>query len=142
MTNSIRRPAKTRLIVASAALVLSLAACNGPTPPDELARAVAVGERPVAMKGSDTFFGGKIGVTVTISRGIGHGTGATGKNGNNARISDTFGWDKDDASAFGQQFLGAGLADTATAAGNNGNPVFEPEIQVILLRIKSRIVKK
>jgi hypothetical protein len=96
----IRYPAKPLLAVLSAVLILSLGACVGQPPPDELARAVAVGERPVAMKGDADFFGGKVGVTVTISRGIGHGTGATGKNGANARISDTFGWDKDDAGAY------------------------------------------
>ena len=41
--------------------------------------------------------------------------------------------DEDDASAFGQKLLGAGLADAAAAAGNDGNFVLEPKIQVFLL---------
>ncbi|MGA7788936.1 MAG: hypothetical protein WCA56_12290 [Xanthobacteraceae bacterium] len=41
--------------------------------------------------------------------------------------------DEDDARAFGNELPGARFADAAAAAGNNGNPVFEPEIQTILL---------
>ena len=61
-------------------IALSLGGCAS-RPPDELAQAIATGERPVAMKGTGVFFGGKLSATVTISRGIGKGTpgGASGK---------------------------------------------------------------
>jgi hypothetical protein len=40
---------------------------------DEMTSAVVSGEKSVSMEGSDLFFGGKVGVKVTLSRGIGHG---------------------------------------------------------------------
>jgi hypothetical protein len=40
---------------------------------DEMTSAVISGEKSVSMEGSDLFFGGKVGVKVTLSRGIGHG---------------------------------------------------------------------
>ncbi len=40
---------------------------------DEMTSAVVSGEKPVAMEGNDTFFGGIVGVKVTLSRGIGRG---------------------------------------------------------------------
>ena len=40
--------------------------------------------------------------------------------------------DQDDAGAFGQQFLGAGVADAAAAAGNDRHSVCETEIQAVL----------
>jgi hypothetical protein len=40
---------------------------------DELTQAVMSGERPVAMAGSEAFFGGKVTARVTVSRGIGRG---------------------------------------------------------------------
>jgi hypothetical protein len=40
---------------------------------DEMTNAVVSGEKPVAMAGSDVFFGGMVAVKVTLSRGIGHG---------------------------------------------------------------------
>ena len=40
--------------------------------------------------------------------------------------------DQDNDGAFGQQFLGAGFADTPAAAGDYGNFVFKSEIQVVL----------
>jgi len=61
-----------------AGLVLAAAGCKTPRPPDELAQAVAIGERPVAMSGNSAFFGGQMNVVVTISRGIGRGTGGGG----------------------------------------------------------------
>lgn len=63
----------SRLPVLSAALGLSvflLTACSTHTPPDPMAAAAGEGERPVAMKGSSSFFDGKIAATVTISRGF------------------------------------------------------------------------
>ena len=38
-----------------------------------MTQAVESGERPVAMAGSEAFFGGKVVVRVTLARGIGHG---------------------------------------------------------------------
>lgn len=40
---------------------------------DHMTQAVESGERPVAMAGSEVFFGGKIVARVTLARGIGHG---------------------------------------------------------------------
>jgi hypothetical protein len=40
---------------------------------DEMTSAVVSGEKSVSMEGNDAFFGGKVGVKVTLSRGIGHG---------------------------------------------------------------------
>ena len=42
--------------------------------------------------------------------------------------------------AFGKQFLGAGLANAAAAAGNDRYFVFKPEIQAVLLKRKSKPV--
>lgn len=57
-----------------AALALGVAGCGTTPKADTFDAAVAAGERPVAMTGSTVFFGGELGATVTISRGIGHGT--------------------------------------------------------------------
>lgn len=63
-----------------AGMILAGAGCAEHRPPDELANAVEMGERPVAMKGEATFFNGRITAVVTISRGIGRGYGpAEGK---------------------------------------------------------------
>jgi hypothetical protein len=89
-----------------AGLVLAAAGCKTPRPPDELAQAVAIGERPVAMSGASAFFGGQMNVVVTISRGIGRGTGAGGgKGGDKHRGSkpgdeDFSGLDNDQAMAY------------------------------------------
>jgi hypothetical protein len=40
---------------------------------DEMTKGVVSGERPVAMEGSDSFFGGKVKATITVSRGVGKG---------------------------------------------------------------------
>jgi hypothetical protein len=40
---------------------------------DQMTQAVESGERPVAMAGGEAFFGGRLTVRVTVSRGIGHG---------------------------------------------------------------------
>jgi hypothetical protein len=59
---------------AAAGLALAaLAAGCSHTTNDEMTSAVVSGEKPVAMEGHDAFFGGTIGVKVTLSRGIGHG---------------------------------------------------------------------
>lgn len=114
MPLNIRFPFKINLGILSAGAVLALAACGGPQQPDELARAVAVGERPVAMSGTAMFFGGKVGATITISRGIGHGTAAAAHGGANARVINTFGMDKDEAQVY---------ADSKNAVGSPLPPV-------------------
>jgi hypothetical protein len=64
----------------AAALFLALAApgCYH-VDNDEMTNAVTSGEKPVAMEGSSTFFGGKMGVKVTLSRGVGRGLRKTGR---------------------------------------------------------------
>lgn len=64
-----------RLTVAlcAAAMALGLVLSGCATSDDEMTNAVVSGEKPVAMEGRDSFFGGKIDVRVTLSRGIGHG---------------------------------------------------------------------
>jgi hypothetical protein len=61
-----------RLTLIIGALVLGGAGCSH-TATDELTNAVVSGEKPVAMEGTESFFGGTIGVKVTLSRGIGRG---------------------------------------------------------------------
>jgi hypothetical protein len=56
----------------AASLALALGGCAH-REQDHLTQAVESGERPVAMAGSEPFFGGKIVVRVTLARGIGHG---------------------------------------------------------------------
>jgi hypothetical protein len=62
----------------AAGLMIGTAGCEN-HPPDELAKAVYYGEHPVAMRGSDTFFDGKVAAIVTISRGIGRGYAQGGR---------------------------------------------------------------
>jgi hypothetical protein len=64
-----------------AGMVFAGTGCKTPRPPDELAQAVAIGERPVAMSGTSPFFGGQLNVTVTVSRGIGRGMAGGGQGG-------------------------------------------------------------
>jgi len=62
------------LALAAAVLALSLAGSGCfQMDSDEMTAAVVSGEKPVAMEGADTFFDGKVGVKVTLSRGIGQG---------------------------------------------------------------------
>jgi hypothetical protein len=82
---------------------LGSAGCSSRRPPDELARAVTMGERPVAMEGSTTFFDGAVSATATISRGIGRGLqGSQGgrKGGSRTDIPDVSGMDNDEAMAY------------------------------------------
>jgi hypothetical protein len=55
-----------------AALLVGGAGCSH-SATDEITSAVVTGERPVAMEGAATYFGGRIAVKVTLGRGIGHG---------------------------------------------------------------------
>ena len=61
------------LAASGAALALLCGGCAHRQAQDHLTQAVESGERPVAMAGSETFFGGKIVARVTLARGIGHG---------------------------------------------------------------------
>jgi hypothetical protein len=71
-----------RLTMAAAAAALCLALA-GPgcyhVDNDEMTNAVTAGEKPVAMEGSGSFFGGKMGVRVTLSRGVGRGLRKAGR---------------------------------------------------------------
>jgi len=61
------------------ALVLGGAGCGTTPKADSFDAAVAAGERPIAMEGSMLYFGGTLNATVTISRGVGRGSGGGGK---------------------------------------------------------------
>jgi hypothetical protein len=61
--------------------LLGLSGCGTTLPPDSLAEAVRMGERPVAMRGRADFFAGQIAATVDISRGIGRGRDRRGPGG-------------------------------------------------------------
>ena len=79
MPHKIIPPSAPRAVLAvSALLLLTQPGCEH-RPPDELVRAVYMGERPVAMRGDGMFFDGKISAMVTISRGIGRGYTKSGK---------------------------------------------------------------
>lgn len=65
------------LLSLSLAVLLAGTGCR--TTDDEMTNAVVVGVRPVAMEGTQDFFGGKLSVKVTISRGIGQGLRKHGK---------------------------------------------------------------
>jgi hypothetical protein len=100
MLPSLRLP-----IVATALFSLFCGAgCASHRPPDELATAVQMGERPVAMSGDTTFFNGKLHVVATVSRGIGRGThpGGIGKGSGRgkAEMPDVSGMDNDEAVAY------------------------------------------
>jgi len=56
----------------AAALLVWTSGCSFATQ-DEMTTAVTVGERPVAMEGTQPFFNGRVSVKVTLSRGIGRG---------------------------------------------------------------------
>ncbi|HEX3729214.1 MAG TPA: hypothetical protein VHV47_05390, partial [Opitutaceae bacterium] len=71
-------------LAASAALLLALAGCAHKTE-DTFAKAVNAGERPVAMEGQATYFGGQIAATVTISNGVGGGRHTAGGGGGGGR---------------------------------------------------------
>lgn len=93
----------------SALAVLVGTGCSEHRAPDNLAQAIQTGERPVAMKGTATYFGGKLAVTVTVSNGIGHGhamgPGARGggHKPSRAEMPDLSGMDNDEAMAYLRQ---------------------------------------
>jgi hypothetical protein len=51
---------------------------------DEMTKGVISGERPVAMAGTGSFFGGMVASKITVSRGVGHGL-KQGKGGEGGR---------------------------------------------------------
>jgi hypothetical protein len=59
---------------ASLALLCAAAGCNGRPANSGFDEAVAGGEKAVAMRGQSLFWNGKIGVTVTLSKGVGVGS--------------------------------------------------------------------
>jgi hypothetical protein len=61
--------------------------CVSKRPEDELTKAVVSGEKQVAMEGTGSFFSGRVLAQVTVSRGIGHGFGESGKHGGPATPS-------------------------------------------------------
>jgi hypothetical protein len=67
------------LAASALGLILAVAGCgtasHQPPPGD------APVERPIAMKGTDKFFGGEIEAVLTVTRGFGHGHGSGGKGG-------------------------------------------------------------
>lgn len=80
---------------------LALSGCGGGRPSDELAQAVQMGERPVAMRGTSAFFAGQVEATITISRGIGKGLGS-GKHrgGDRQEMPDISGMENEDAMIY------------------------------------------
>jgi len=78
LTYTINRTYTSRLFLnlglfSAGICLMFLQGCEERRPTDELAQAVTMGEKAVAMKGTNTFFDGKISASVTISRGIGKG---------------------------------------------------------------------
>ncbi len=73
-----RFPRPALLLLAPTALALGIFAGCGSGPernPSAEAVAAMKAERPIAMKGVDGFFEGKVDATVTVSRGFGRGNG-------------------------------------------------------------------
>jgi hypothetical protein len=96
-----------RLSILGTALfsLLCGAGCANHHQPDELASAVAIGERPVAMMGETTFFGGKLRAVATVSRGIGQGekggkVKGKGRARGQAELPDVTDMEDDEATAY------------------------------------------
>ena len=94
--------------------MMALAGCEAHRPPDNLAQAVQMGERPVAMTGTDTFFGGTVEVTATISRGIGKGLKAPkhhfgdGASRGGPEVADVGSMESDEAQAYMRSKMAVG----------------------------------
>ena len=78
LTMTTRRHFAPALSFAATLGLLALSGCEGGRPTDQLAQAVQMGERPVAMSGTALFFNGSLEATVTVGRGIGKGGGGPG----------------------------------------------------------------
>lgn len=65
-------------LIAPAGLLLGFVVtgtgCNSGPPSNGFDEAVAAGEKPVSMAGQGNFFGGKVDVLITLSRGVGRGS--------------------------------------------------------------------
>jgi hypothetical protein len=110
----------------AAGLAIGAAGCEH-RPPDELAKAVYYGERPVAMRGSDTFFDGQVAAIVTISRGIGRGyaQGRPGK-GKSATVAPSLN-DTDEPGQTGSNKLNQLPSNIGGPnAPNSGGPMAGP----------------
>jgi hypothetical protein len=103
-------------LIATASCLLLTEGCQERRPTDELAQAVNMGERPVAMKGAHAFFSDKLVATITISRGIGKGRkAATIKADADASKNPKSSGTKDTA------FLGGGDGIGGGASPEDGN---------------------
>src|SRR5688572_9122501 len=65
-----RRTSFSALVGLLGMAVFFATGCSNMSDPDPMAEAAGSGERPVAMRGGSDYFEGKIGATVTISRGF------------------------------------------------------------------------
>jgi hypothetical protein len=93
---------------------------------DQMTQAVISGERPVAMAGSESFFGGRVTARVTISRGIGRGAkgaGSTSRGGSGSYSQDRAN-DKIAREAY---------ESYANATVNNGSPLPPVTLHLILI---------
>jgi hypothetical protein len=74
------------LSLSSAACLAALSLSSGCASKDndEMTNGVISGERPVAMAGTENFFGGIVASKITVSRGVGHGL-RQGKGGDGGR---------------------------------------------------------
>jgi hypothetical protein len=121
------------------AFALASAGCSHPVH-DELADAVATGEHPVSMSGQGSFFDGQLLATVTVSRGVGHGTHPGGggghhhdSNADNGGMSGNETMDNDQAVAYmrARGALGSPLAPVSLhlKLQNKGKSIVQVEIQ-------------
>jgi hypothetical protein len=126
-------PLPRTLAAAGLALALLGAGCHNRQNVDQMTQAVESGERPVAMAGSEAFFGGKVVVRVTVSRGIGHGykrtkatllSGPTGFNATNELTK------QDEANEIEAK---EAYADYMKARPNIGTPLPPVTLHLILI---------
>lgn len=108
--------------LAAACLALLAAGCEHKEK-DQITQAVLSGERPVAMAGSEPFFGGRLTARVTVSRGIGHGA----KGGSKSK-----------GGAYSQEKANEKIAQEAyetygDAEVNNGSPLPPVTLHLILI---------
>lgn len=99
-------PTRCFLALGAFAALVFASGCASHKSEDAFADAVNTGERPVAMAGQASYFGGQIQATVTVSRGVGHGRAAGGKGGGSEGSrgggwkQDTEGMDSDQEMAY------------------------------------------
>lgn len=129
-----------RLLPLAPALLLALllggAGCGTTPKGDTFDAAVAAGERPVAMRGEQAYFGGALNATITISRGVGRGSGP-GRKGHKSSDSPMEGerLDADSYSAYMQArgALGSPLPPITIRLKleNRGGAVVQADIQEV-----------